>query len=459
MSSCIDIPVSNRSSNKEGDSANACLIHGSEMSQIPNLESLLERCAIKSDSRETQPFMSPNRGRRLLISPLPLDPGLLDYPKTKPKWYDSTYRELVHLATSNQQKPIPKEELLKIQKTAEEIIAVKDRMQSLLFLKLLSEFSFYGCAEIFFHMLQNLRAANPDINQYFYDISIKSGAHPMLNEKGLAQILHFFSEEYDYPKGILKTAGASQIPSLVVQLMEGEDDSMRGWAVSNDQDSSDPHIVPVFAIRKEGKTHVFIFDSVGHVFSTNIWQQQISVSLENLIEYFQDQPDKLDQLAIYSYKFPRQTSDFDCAVFTLLDLKNLLEMHLKGDLNIIEFYQYQEKTLRPKRSMKSSEAMMQLPIFELSTLPPQMMKVTQSFKKIDSYERKLPIVLSSVSVKRYIDMTNTSTKVQDLREMLTRIHRSVRIDGKNRLHNHYAIEKHMKLIVYLLCDSVFQSQA
>ncbi len=92
----------------------------------------------------------------------------------------------------------------------------------------------------------------------------------MLNEKALAQILHFFSEEYGYPKGILKTAAASQIPSLVEQIMEAKDDSMRGWAVSNDQDLLDPHIVPVFAIRKKGKTHVFIFDSVGHLFSTTI---------------------------------------------------------------------------------------------------------------------------------------------------------------------------------------------
>ncbi len=131
-------------------------------------------------------------------------------------------------------------------------------------------------------------------------------------------------------------------------------------------------------------------------------------------------------------------------------------MHLQDDSNIIDFYQLQKENLRPEFSIQNLETTMQLPVFELSTLPPQMMKATQSFQQIARYKKRLPEVPFISIVKRYKDMTNTCEKVQDIGELLTRVQSSTRINSKNKPQNLYAEQKHMQLIVYLLSDSILQ---
>jgi len=398
--------------------------------------------------RRQHVHLTPQRGLKAMTRPVPTTPSKMVYPTNRPNWWDSTHRLLNLLTVSNQEEPISEADLDKIRQVASHVIQVGDPVQSLLFLKLLSDFIVFGAKGIFFEVLNSLRSVHPDIDIYFKDVDVdEPDEGPVFTPEAIDRIFQFFEEEYQYPAGILSAQDLSALPGLVEEMIESEDGSIRGWVVYNDQMVEDPHVVPVFAIRKEGTTHVFIFDSVGHTFSPEKADLKTSASLEALIAHFQDKP---DQLAIYSYQIRRQNSDLGCSTFAILDLKNLLERHLSGPGDIVDFYASQKGNLKPKLGNPTLALDSRLPIFEISTLPPEMMKVTQSFGRIRQYSKESPVDDHVPSVMRFSSSWQTFRKPQTFADLDSTVSEIARTAPDGSVKNLYVDSKRLKFIVYLL---------
>jgi hypothetical protein len=391
---------------------------------------------------------------RTIVRPLPDTPSRLAYPppEKRPEWWDSTHRLLNKMAIANQEGPVSREDLSRITGLAQHLIERGNPKEMLMFMKLLSEFVFIETKGIFFRVLGALCKLTPEINQFFREVpSDESDEGPGLSPLAINTIFRFFEEEYAYPSGLLSCQRLSDLPALTERMIGTEGDHMRGWVVCNDIEDYDPHVVPVFAIKAEGKTHLFIFDSLGHLIAREPSLTRISTALEQLIKHFGPM-DIGDRLVIYSYKMKRQNSANGCATFSILDLKNLLERHLRGAGNIIDFYASQEAPHLPHLITRFVAEGSSMPIYELDTLPPEMMKVTQSYRKIGEYEDRPPTLSGDQipSFERYTYMGDTDARPQTLASFHDRVLQVRRVAPNGCERNLYVDEKRLSDIVHLL---------
>ncbi len=374
------------------------------------------------------------------------------YPEKRPSWWDETHRLVRHLSEINQEKPLSQSDILSVRAVARKIIEIGDPIQSMMFLKLLSEFIFIGAKRIFFDVLNDLRQSHPEIASYFQDVDVDDREEgPVFTPLAMDRIFRFFEEEYGYPQGVLSSKPLSELPRLVDRMMhEGAERDMAGWVIVNDLMRDDPHVVPVFTIKQSKRTHVFIFDSTGHNFSTNPYDQKISAALEELIKHFKDSEGVSGLLSIYSYKTKRQNSDLGCGTFSTMDLKNLLERHTNGMESLVDFYQAQSPDLQPRPAAHELDPSLTLPIYELTTLPPEMMKVTQSLRGIESYRKTSPVSFSPPFVERFTPSWSTCLKIQDMSGLTASVAEIQRFDESDRPKNLYVDQKRLQFIVYLL---------
>jgi hypothetical protein len=397
-------------------------------------------------------FASPERRFQAAVRPLPNTPSDLIGLRDRPEWWNATHRTLQSMAIANQEEPVDPRHFESIRAVAS---TLKTPVEMFWFLKLSSEFIFQGTTDLFFPVLRNLLDSSPALTPYFYELpDSEPGDGPVFTGPAIAQIFRFFEEQYKFPPGVLSTQPLSKLPELIEEMMSGANNTARGFAVQNDLFSEDPHIVPVFATKTGGKTHVFIFDSLGHSIEKERRFTQISASLEELIKHFRDSTDLFEQFAIYSYQNKRQRSAMGCGVFTVLDLKNLLERHLHEPGNIVTFYDSQAPDHQPRLIIQELTDGTSLPVYEIDTIPPEMIKVTQSLSTVRSY-RESPPVLDPAQIpffKRCVAKSWQKEELvpQDLATASHSINQIIRVDQKGTSQNLYITQKRLSLIVCLL---------
>jgi hypothetical protein len=318
-------------------------------------------------------------------------------------------------------------------------------------LKLLSAFPIYDSKRIFFKVLTALRSLKPEINRFFNDIfSDDPDEGPSLSSEAINLMFRFYEEEYHFPSGILSCEKLSDLPRLVDQMVDGAPRQIRGWIICNDQEDFDHHVVPVFAVNYNNKTHIFIFDSLGHIIGDDSEGPYFSCSWHSLINHLRQRECLRDRVAVYSYKIKRQNSEIGCATFSLLDLKNLCERHFSGAENIVDFFASQDPGFQPRPLSGDLKIEPALPIYEIQTLPPEMMKVTQSLRKISAYRQSPPILHSSPEFLRSTCNGDIYRKSQDLDALHRRITEIERIDPKGSSVNLYVDQKRFADVVYLI---------
>ncbi len=420
----------------------------SSSSHAPSYSMLSEEPPNTSQPPST--WLSPNRGAKLLLHPLPKSPSKLSYPSKLPDWYSNLHRQLRDLSCSNQEEPTHPLDYKSIRATVEHVMGIQDDNQSLLLLKLLSEFPLFGSQEIFFCVLNALRQRHSNLNTYFSDLDLEEdGIHPSFTPAALAQLLHFFCEQFRLPD-VLDVTYTSALPSLVLEMIKAPEGTFHGWAVANDLISDDPHVVPAFALKKGGVLHLFFFDSIGHNFSENMNERRIPIVLTQVFDELRNKEKAREGLKIYSYQPQRQHALAGCTVFTLLDLKNLVEMHQASNGDLIDFYHSQPPELQPEVANHKLRRKTPLDFYEMRTLPPQMMKSTQSYTELGRYQSRPPEMMSTPMAFRYSAEGELVSKPLNLEELRLRVEEKKRIDSRDKPKNLYVEQKQMQMTVYLL---------
>ena len=177
----------------------------------------------------------------------------------------------------------------------------------------------------------------------------------------------FFEEEYSFDKDDISCQKLSDLPNLVKQMTErAVEGEIKGWAISNDEDKDDPHMVPVFAKFQESSLHLFISDSLGYVKSGGTSAPIIA----KLLDVSSDLPDSLAP-TIHVAIEQRQHAARGCWAFTANDLKNQYELHRSDSTGAID-------------SVMQGEVLGDNKLVRF-TLPQTMMKMSQSMKSIADY--------------------------------------------------------------------------
>ena len=396
-------------------------------------------------------MISPQRVNTL-IRPLPPSPSRLVYHPKRPDWWDNAHRLLRDLALRNQENPLGQRDLVEVYRLTDLLIANRNPVELLMFMKLLSEFIVYDSKKLFFKVLVALRNLRPEINQFFFDIDTDDLSEgPSLSPMAINEMFRFYEEEFHYPVGMFSYQNLSALRGFVDQIIESDSDQIRGCILHNDLQSDDPHVVPLFALKRNGITHLFIFDSLGHSISSVQDKTQISAALKFLIESYQNRSDLRGKLELYSYKNKRQNSEVGCVTFSLLDLKNLCERHIHQGVNIIDFYFSQEQEHLPRCVNHDLQIGSDVAVYEIDTLPPEMMKVTQSVKKFDYYQQHPPVLSPPIpQFIRYAHGEGTVDTFQDLKALHKSVDQVIRTTPEGNVVNFYVEQKRFTDIVYLM---------
>jgi len=395
-------------------------------------------------------LLTPERVKTL-IRPLPPSPSRIAYPVSaqRPAWFDSAHKLMEQLSRRNQENPLGVAETFLIQEMVDYVIAQQNWVESLMLMKLLTDFMVYDSKKWFFKILVSLRQLKEgDIDRFFENVSVDDeNEGPSLSSCGIDLLIRFFETKLECPAGILSSQKLSDLPRLVSEHLDAGENQIRGWIIRNDTVEFDYHVVPVFAINQSEKTHIFIFDSVGHTISAD--EILISESLQTLIDHFRSSELK-DRLAIYSYQIQRQYTEVGCATFSLHDLKNLCERH-RNQKSIVDFYASQDMDHQPHLVNDYLHVGPEMPIYEIITLPPEMMKVTQSFRQLRAYHDSPPILSSTPPrFKRFTCSGAIRERAQDFSALNESVEQLERISPEGNSVNLYVDQKRLEDIVCLI---------
>ena len=400
-----------------------------------------------------QSLMTPDR-RTLLKLPLPGTPSRLFYQQL-PKWWVQTHRLLKKISEANRERPIDPSELQSVRLVASEVISRENPKDILMFLKILADFVVYDTKEVFFEVLAALRSLDGRLNSLFRDTDVSDPSEgPSFSPLAINEIFHSFEEELHYRPGVMSAQPLSRLPQLVDQFIRTsqlDDCPFRCWAIWNDVKTDDPHIVPVFITKRQGKNSLYIFDSLGHcLFSRDPSLKRMSFALHNLIVNFDGQQAPPAQpLVINSCKLQRQFSKVGCATSTILDLKHLYERHIGNFLHIDDFYRAQMNEFEPSLTKLGSKF---VPVVELYNLPPEMMQSAQSEKLLEHFRDNPPSLSSDSSpvVERYTSSGEVKREVQDLSRFAQTVSLKKRVGPNFHSRNYYVEQKRLSEVVDLL---------
>ncbi len=314
--------------------------------------------------------------------------------------------------------------------------------ETLLLLKLLSENFFYGIEPIFYAHIEKMRKDLPDLDSYMVLGKKTEISGPILKPAGVTKLLEFYEKTYDFPKGALSCQPIFNLPFLLREMKEGD---ARGWATYQSTfEDGDEHIVPVFAVCREGIIHTYVFDSSGH--TINLKSSVLSCSFQTIQSA---RAKNLHNIELYSYRPKRQKGGVECSIYSIYDLKNLLEMHLK-EVSIIDCFSPE------KRQYDAAEAGLNgPPFYEINAIPPAMMKPAQSIQDIKDYQGLFSSCNSPFSPYYSPRLSFGGEKrevLQDLDALTASMEAHTFINEDGKAQNAHIAKHRLESIVYLIAS-------
>ncbi len=284
----------------------------------------------------------------------------------------------------NREEPTPIEMLKEINSLITPFCKETEDTNLILILKMLSNSIFSESTQLFVKVLTRILTVHPDLHPYFSE----TDEDPIITPLGVGKILTFFESDYGFPKGALSSKTIEELPKILDEIILSLDDKIvKGFVISNPPIDLDPHLTPLFIVKNGTRVNIFISDSRGHNPACRSEKPYLCESLKTLIQYCEDHPQYWDKLSVYSYIGIRQRDYVSCPVFSIFDLKALLERYLCEAEDIFDFF---KRISSPKSISSEVSSISELPIFEVDTLPPEMMKITQSYSQIRDYCSKSP---------------------------------------------------------------------
>ena len=257
-------------------------------------------------------------------------------------------------------------------------------------LKLFENYTFFFTDKFFTIVLKQIAISYPEIQRYFYREGLYG--NPIISLEGVSSILHFFELEYKFPEGCLSCQTIANLPKLIEEIMlSTELELTKGFVIQSAP--HDPHLVPIFITKHGPSVNVLISDSMGHTISMLERNWEMS-EIKAIITTFQHQAKYFENLKIYSYALKRQNDNVSCHIFCTLDLKNLYERQLSTDETIFDFLTtYSHPRLITPEIVRDCGLL----IYEVELLPPEMMKVTQSYTALKTYASHSPKLEGSMT--------------------------------------------------------------
>lgn len=258
-------------------------------------------------------------------------------------------------------------------------------------LNLFTEYNFDGSDDLVDKIIRSLHNHFSYTKDFIYDptADLEDRDVPFLTKFGFEKIFNYYEKKYSLENNSFLAIELKDLKAYLEKIQNGIEDKIQGIIIYDATLNysgffEDPHIVPLFIMKKERDLNILITDSIGE----DIEEKHISQALKSIVNESVNLSSKIN---VFSYCIKRQHSSFSCSIFSISDLKNLFK-ELKKANNPFEFLKFNSnpvnvtdkifKLLNVKRD--------NINIFEIAILPPSLNKVTQSYKQIDEYRAHSP---------------------------------------------------------------------
>lgn len=273
---------------------------------------------------------------------------------------------LADAAQMNSTIAVPPELTAEITQRVDEILQSADSSDLLELWDLLLQHHYYDTKGFIGKILAKLKSEYSGIEAY-----IKGDRDPIMTPRAVQIILDCYHSNYKWEKDMISCHVIKCIPSLMDEMAMLPNDSYRGWII---QTSASDHLTPVFVHKKEGKIQVLITDSRG------------ITGQKKVLEVFQYLFHDREDIEIWTYKLNRQIDGISCPVFSILDLVNIF----RSDPHMRDIFEFFRRYIPEADWADQSRPRAKLRVFGIDLLPPEMMKVTQSRRKLEQYTRSSP---------------------------------------------------------------------
>jgi len=219
----------------------------------------------------------------------------------------------------------------------------------------------------------------------------------------------------------------SDLKDEIAKIAQSEEEHLRvNLLVSrNSEDAFDPHLFPLFVEKRGQKLFLAITDSRG--------SDQDSTPLDYIEKELGNQ-----NLTIYHHPIARQHDHFSCPVFSELDVFNVAELELSAAFNFFDFLA--ENATFDKTTNEGKHT-----LYKISSLPPTLMKVTQSFTQLTTHlgqspSPELPSVRRTSFSKIFI------SRPSDNRALEASVNKTTFYNREGRPENHYIQRKWLRFV-------------
>lgn len=251
----------------------------------------------------------------------------------------------------NRKRPLDKETIILLNDTIDVKLRKSSTSDLIYLLGLVAKYNFLESKRLAMRILATLKEKHSQFEGYL------KGKNLIFTPKAIDLILKYHEQLYQWPEGEISLCC---VDDLMFKLEEIQKNSTPRALIlySPNQD----HVIPAFIKLQENRLKIAIIDSEGYR-RNSFWATKLREKLK-----------QRDDLSIYYYKNLRQRDGFSCATFSILDLRNILE----GESSDRDLFEFIENHGEIKKIDSPSE-------YTFNILPPEMMKVTQSFKQLARY--------------------------------------------------------------------------
>ena len=264
---------------------------------------------------------------------------------------------------------LSKEDLLKINHQLRSILPSSSTLDRLDIISAVNSHLFFHCYDLIHQVLCHSKTDLVSLHEFFYFDEDSAYLKP---EAILFLNAYFKSQYDDWGNQDIVSLSYTDLKAHLTSLLSHEDSFTyvvleRSTGLS--ADDIDFHLTPLCIEKKNKHLTLIVTDSKGFSKDT----RHIDLLQSILQEMECDYP-----IDVYLLNECRQSDWFSCSIFSFLDLRNMIEME-HTCFSLADFSK-DNSTLLKKLNRTVT-------LYELNTLPPSMLKVTQSIRQLRDWCR------------------------------------------------------------------------
>lgn len=317
-------------------------------------------------------------------------------------------------------------------------------------------------SETFYSQLSILINEFDILKPCFMNIKGEEDQGPALTPQAVDFIISHLKENYDelFVNADIKCISLSSLIDAIESFnLHSDENFALGLVLYDDDFINNPHFEAVFCIKDMGQTHLFVLNSTGH--NVTVFRKRKSALLPKSLQILRENIPRLkknDQSVIlYSKQPKRQNGKVECSVFSVYDLKTLIEM--RNQVDIVQYYRDPENSqfiewISPQQLDNIDGNLPGMGFWSLKSFPKKLLMLTQSERAFSEISSRGSLDTCDHSVLRYNSKGKTVIKEKHLASIKHDRNQFLMIDEEGNKRVFKAQKKRFDYIINIISQAL-----